>query len=124
MNKQTAKRWCHKYIRLKAADENGWVRCVTCHAPKQWNDCDTGHFIHGLDFVEKNLHPQCVHCNHYNSGKMGEYYKFMLDTYGQQEIDLLKVLKKQTNKKLSHQVTMIGNYYKDKCKILREEKGL
>jgi len=43
---KTADRWFSKYIRLKAADANGYVQCVTCGKAIPWNKgCHAGHFV-------------------------------------------------------------------------------
>ena len=57
-----------KYVRLKAADDDGWVSCVTCGDRRQWNDqMDGGHFIErsylATKLMEENIHPQCKTCN-------------------------------------------------------------
>lgn len=53
-----------------------------------------GHFIpkaqgNAIYFIEENVHPQCYRCNINLGGNGPEYYKFMLDTYGQEKIDEL-----------------------------------
>ena len=72
-----------KYIRLKYADKQGKCRCYTCDEIKDWKELQAGHFKHDrLDFDERNLKPQCVRCNHFNSGKLDVYAENLIKDYG------------------------------------------
>lgn len=83
-----------EYIRRKDADENGYATCVTCGATKHWKEQQAGHFVsrtHGATFVDPhNVHVQCYRCNMTLKGNMIAYHDFMLQTYGQGEIDRLQ----------------------------------
>jgi hypothetical protein len=90
------------YIRMRGAS-GGQNRCVTCG--RSYNVTgrgvtQAGHFIPGrknsILFEETNCHPQCYGCNVMKKGNMVKYYKFMLDTYGQAEIDRLDKLSNET----------------------------
>lgn len=94
-------------VRLKAADNNGCVKCVTCEEINPWNDgMDGGHFIPrkwlATRLLEENIHPQCKPCNAgFRSGDKGNliaYTRYMEDTYGRDFVDHLKSLKHQTKK--------------------------
>ena len=91
-----------RYIRMKYADENGMVVCVTCGAVKHYRDQQAGHFLDGrrnsVLFDERNVHPQCVKCNMFNGGAKVAYYDYMRGRYGQEVIDELKLLDKQERK--------------------------
>lgn len=98
-----AKAWklFSEYIRRKYADENGMVKCCTCDHFAHWKQMQAGHFIPGrcnsILFEENGVHPQCRKCN-YNEGNGPEYYVFMLNKYGQEEIDRLRNLRHQAVK--------------------------
>ena len=98
-----AKAWAafSKYIRLKYSDHNGYVKCCTCDTVKHYKEMQAGHFIAGrcnsILFYEKGVHPQCRRCN-YNEGNGPEYFVFMEETYGRDEIDYQRQLKHQTRK--------------------------
>lgn len=82
------------YIRLKYADHNGMVKCVTCPAVKHYKDMHAGHFIpkkrgNAIYLLEENVHPQCPQCNTFNGGMLIEYTKFIQDTYGPEKVDEL-----------------------------------
>lgn len=91
--------WLSKYVRKKAADENGYAKCVTCGAVKHWKELDAGHFIpkkRGLAiyFVEEAIHPQCTYCNRFNGGMLIEYTRYMQGMYGTEFVDELLALAK------------------------------
>lgn len=92
-----------RIVRIKAADENGYVSCVTCGVTRQWNDgMQGGHFIsrrytaHKL--TEENIHPQCQKCNGPLRGNQILYTTYMIDTYGREFVDDLERTKGQTKK--------------------------
>ncbi len=92
--KNSAWSWFSRYIRAKAADENGVAECVTCGNRQHWKDLHAGHFIpkkRGLAiyFMEENVHPQCPQCNTFNNGMLIEYSKYITDVYGPDMIDVL-----------------------------------
>ena len=91
------------YVRKKAADENGYVTCVTCGTTKMWNDgMQGGHFISrsclATKLMEENIHPQCSYCNGHLRGNMIKYTLFMEDMYGRDFVEHLHSLKSTTTK--------------------------
>ncbi len=110
MKLKTAWNWFSKYIRKRDClafreqcnEHTGeYVKCVTCNAIKPWKEMDAGHYFHAgtsvpqSQFDERNVHAQCAQCNTYLSGNMKAYADFMMESYGQDVIDELKVLSKQ-----------------------------
>lgn len=90
-----------KYVRLKAADENGYVSCVTCGITKMWNDgMQGGHFIPrkhiATKLMEENIHPQCSYCNGHLRGNMIKYTLYMEDMYGREFVEHLESLRQTT----------------------------
>lgn len=77
-------------VRLKASDDNGYCKCVTCDTVSKWNDgMQGGHFIsRGKTkwcLVEENVHPQCAACNGFGMkyhNKEAVYTLYMQDMYG------------------------------------------
>lgn len=93
------------YIRLKYADVNGFENCVTCGAFKHYKEMQAGHFIQGrhnsILFDERNVHPQCYHCNIGLGGNQLRYYRFMQNKYGEyvvKELENLDLEKRQFTK--------------------------
>lgn len=90
-----------KYVRLKAADENGYVSCVTCGVTKQWDDgMQGGHFIPraclATRLMEENIHPQCSYCNGHLRSNPIKYTLYMEDMYGRDFVEHLESLRRTT----------------------------
>ncbi len=93
-----------QYVRLRDADLNGNVKCCTCDAVYFWTDpkgrLQGGHFFPqrgnaALIFDESNVHGQCSRCNGAQEGEQYLYSLFIIEKYGQQELDRLVKLKGQ-----------------------------
>ena len=82
------------FIRQTDMNGHGLTACVTCGVVGHWTSFHSGHFIHGhskqtfLD--DRNVHVQCVKCNHYLSGNLIEYSEFMRKKYGPDIIEVLQ----------------------------------
>ncbi len=93
-----------KVVRMRSADDDGMCQCVTCGKRYRWNDrnINAGHFVSRKSkstvFMFINCHPQCVHCNDHLGGNPAEYERFMIDKYGQEKVDELKVLGREVLK--------------------------
>ena len=81
-----------KYIRNKYAS-NGAVSCITCGKTDSVARMDAGHYIDrrwtGTRWNEKNVHPQCQHCNRFLDGNIEKYREKLLSLYGEQVIEEL-----------------------------------
>ena len=66
-----------RWIRLRAANRFGGVKCVTCNAVVPWKEIHCGHFINrgytATRFDPMNCHPQCVACNIFKDGNLKIY---------------------------------------------------
>lgn len=90
-----------KLVKLRAADGNGIIKCVTCGFTGKWNATkglngaifDAGHFYsrrHAATlYVPMNCHPQCVGCNRYKDGNLTEYCNYMEATYKPEQLEWL-----------------------------------
>ena len=75
--------------------------CVTCGSVNAWNSgikgMHTGHFVpsrrNSVLLEEKNVAPQCAHCNYYGQGAPAAFHLWMHEVRGQATIDYLRVLK-------------------------------
>lgn len=93
-------------VRIKAADDNGYVRCVTCGCVKHYKDgMQGGHFIargnSATKLMEENVHPQCDGCNGFGMkfhNKEAVYTLFMIETYGRDFVDELLATKGKPHK--------------------------
>uniref|UniRef100_A0A6M3IFF5 Putative lambda recombination protein n=1 Tax=viral metagenome TaxID=1070528 RepID=A0A6M3IFF5_9ZZZZ len=85
-----------KYIRMKHANENGYVKCITCGVIKHWREMQASHYIDGRHnavlFEEDLVHPSCYACNCILHGNKSEYAAFMYKTYGEERVDELRRL--------------------------------
>ena len=104
-----------KLVKLKAADENGYVSCVTCGYTDHWKSMQGGHFIErkwlATKLMEENIHPQCPSCNGGLGGKpkgnLIAYTLYMEDTYGREFVEELERLKHQSKKYYKNEVNEI-----------------
>ena len=83
-----------KLVRLKAADEFGYCKCVTCDKRDHYKRMQGGHFIPrgnaATKLMEENINPQCPGCNGFGMqyGNAEKHYTFyMQEMYGQEFID-------------------------------------
>lgn len=130
--------WMAKYIKLKEAIEDNLdptftlVRCKTCGAilTRGTQNCQAGHFISrgsggqsGVYFEEINVHVQCSQDNAFNQGSPKEYEKYMLQRYGQEVIDRLR-LKHKIGSYSDEAIIALGVYYKQQYELLCQKHGI
>lgn len=106
-----------RHIRLKYADDNGQVRCVTCGSIWHWKEIHAGHYIpksRGLSvyFEERNVHPQCVACNTYHHGALDKYALFLQEKYGPGILEELDQLSRQIKKISKFEYEEMIEHYK------------
>jgi hypothetical protein len=63
--------------------------CYTCGDTKPWREQQAGHFIHGSKYPvsyydERNVHCQCIRCNHFLSGNLTVYAANLVRDFGPQ----------------------------------------
>ena len=95
-----------KLVRLKAADDDGMVSCVTCGVSRKWNDeMQGGHFFErgrtATKLLIENCHPQCAGCNCFKmktTGGVLDYRRYMVDMYGEDGVDELEALSRTIKK--------------------------
>jgi hypothetical protein len=120
-----------KLVRMKAADENGYAKCVTCDKPEptHWKDLQGGHFMErnrkATKLLEENLHPQCMGCNAFKmktaSGVLA-YREYMVSMYGEEFVSELIQQSRQVKKYTRHEVE--GLIFDFKRRIAEQEKRL
>jgi len=128
MKTTLADKWFSIYIRLRDADDDGYIRCCTCGRVKKWREADCGHFIKrqfvGVRFSEFNCHAQCKGCNNFLQGNDVNYSQFIIEKYGRDRFDLLMSAKRKSGKISQFEVDIIAKEYKEKATKLAKEKGL
>ena len=104
--KSKALKALQKLVRLKAADDLGYVSCVSCGKTEQWHQMDGGHFIPKgsssyWSLEIENVHPQCKGCNGFGM-KYGsaaqQYTVYMVDMYGRDFVDDMFATKSNVKK--------------------------
>lgn len=96
MNRKLCLETIQLLARLSAADDNGYVQCVSCGVVKHYKDgMQGGHYIPkgsssfwALEI--SNVHPQCIGCNIFGmkSGAAAqEYTMWMQDMYGKNFVE-------------------------------------
>jgi len=111
-----------KYIRLRNADENGNVTCVTCDKKFYWKEVHAGHFMgrrhKNTKFNEKNNQVQCISCNSYNGGEQFKYGLFLDREYGEGTAEELMFLSRISCKLSDVDYKEMNKEYKVKVKQL------
>jgi len=77
-----------RYVRMSAADSDGYAACVTCGDTRRWQEQQAGHFVpqargNAVRFDLRNIACQCRRCNLFLGGNPSAYAVYMLDTYGE-----------------------------------------
>ena len=120
-----------KLVRLKAADDNGYVKCCTCGVVRLWNDRMHGaHFIGRKKLATKimieNCHPACASCNkfhHPTTSGVLDYRKYMIDIYDEDAVDELWALSRTIKKWTREEVADIKNDFLKQIKFHSERIG-
>ena len=116
------------YIRLRDADNNGIVTCITTGKRMHWKDADAGHFIGrrhlATKFHEQNVHAQSRGSNRFNSGDQFKYSLAINKKYGSGTAEKLLVMSRQTCKRAKFEIDALTEHYKKEIERLKNEKGL
>jgi len=114
------------YIRLRDADEDGYILCCECGQYFWWKESTNGHFVkrrhRTLRWDERNCHAQCAPCNGRDENIM--YADFMVAKYGPEIWQILTAQKNNQGKITPQDRKELADDYKHKIKQLRKEKGL
>jgi len=66
-----------RFIRLRAANLDGFVECYTCGRPYHWKKIQCGHFMSRARYAtrwhEDNCRPQCYGCNVMQQGRQYDF---------------------------------------------------
>ena len=108
-------------VRLKAADDNGYVTCVVCGVTRHYKDgMQGGHFISRAKVATKlmveNIHPECRGCNMPGGGHEAGWATYMLETYGADFIDEMHRISRETKKYTRDEVEEIRKDFLEQIK--------
>ena len=114
-----------EYIRMRYADANGIVRCVTCGKPDHWKFMDCGHFIprgnHSVRWDEINCAPQCKICNQLEGGRTEKFQDYLIEQYGAEAVEMLIGRGHSPLKLFDWEIQAMIEYYTNKVKKLSNE---
>jgi len=114
-----------KLVRMKAANDDGYVTCVTCGVVKHWKEMQGAHFISrrwtATKILEENIHPCCPCCNGPLRGNLQNYTLYMIDTYGREFVDELLLLKHDSRKYYRNEVEEIKKELRGQIAELEKE---
>ena len=115
-------------IRLRAANDNGYVRCISCGSIQRWTEAHNGHYIPRqhmatrFDFLNCNV--QCRHCNVDLSGNLEKYKEALILKHGSEIVEDLVLKKTWTCKYLDGELKEMIAAWKEEIKHLKKTKGL
>lgn len=111
-----------EYIRRRDADENGYIRCISCGKIVYWKDADAGHFVNrrhmSLRYDEKNVNAQCRSCNRFDEGNPIGYAEGLKRKYGSQVIRYFEIKKHNIAQYTKVAYEQLIKYYQNKIKEL------
>ena len=113
------------YVRLRDADDDGYIICCNCGRRYGWREATCGHFVkrrhHTLRWDELNCHAECGPCNQADTN-LG-YADFMVKKYGPEIWGILNTQKNNRGKITPAERKIMADNYKHKIKQLKKEKG-
>ena len=125
---KTADKWFSLYIRLRDADENGMVKCVTCGKIAHYKEMDCGHFVtrnHKVTrFREENCNVQCTSCNQFKKGEQYLHGKYIDLKYGLDTAEYLVHIGKGTSARTRTDFEYLIGRYKQKARDRAEELNI
>ncbi len=119
-----------KYVRLRDAlattGDPAWCKCITCGKikPAFGVGCiQAGHFVpsrcNAILFDEECTNGQCYGCNCGQGGMWVEYEQAMIEKYGTEKTEELKLHKHKVVKYTESDLEEIRDNYKQKLKDLK-----
>ena len=117
-----------EFIRLTAADDNGYVRCPTCGKVYPWRKTDCSHYIRrnvlSVRWDERNAIAQCQSENRFQGGNIHKLRPVLVERYGAEAIQEVDELEKKPWAEDVFSLQIKLDDYKEKVKRLKKEKGL
>lgn len=121
-------RWFSKFIRLRDAMPNGYVKCISCGRIVPLKEVDNGHYCSrtnlSLRFSELNCNAQCIHCNRFMEGNRIGYRSGLISKIGEKKVLLLEARMHESHKITDAEYIAMIAHYKKEVKRLEKEKGL
>jgi len=126
--KKELDKWFSLYIRLRDADELGYVMCFTSGRYYHYKNIHAGHFMSrkclSTRWCETNVQPQSAADNIFAQGRQYQFGKELDFKYGKGTAENLQIKSKQTMKFTRADYEDKISYYKSFVKKLKKEKGI
>jgi hypothetical protein len=110
-----------KWVRFSNA-KKGYCVCVSCGKIDAPERMDAGHFVdrahHCLRWDERNVQPQCRHCNRFKEGQKDSYALFLVRKYGANILEELNNQKHNICQFRTLELEEMIKDYKEKLKQL------
>lgn len=117
-----------QYIRLRNADDRGYVNCFTCGTVKHWKEGDAGHFMvrqkMPTRYNEQNVQFQCKRCNGFQGGEQYIFGRKLDALYGPGTANALVALSNQMEKWIRADYEEKIAHYKRQVEIIKRDRGL
>ena len=107
-----------KVVRMKAKGQ-----CYTCPDKRDWKLQNAGHFKHKdcLDFDPIAIQCQCVRCNKWLSGNLGEFAIRLVKEYGMMTVDEIRFRANQIKKFTREELEDFIDKYNAQLEVLKNE---
>ena len=113
-----------KLRRLKEANDDGYVRCISCGKVIHWKEAQGGHYIprsyRATELEEDNVNPQCEYCNLKLNGNTAMYRINLIKKIG---IERVERLENMALAERGNQDAMEGLSMEDQFKVMRKKNG-
>ena len=116
------------FVRLRDADENGIITCITSGQRVHWREADAGHFISrnhkATKFDERNVWAQSRKDNRFNSGRQYEMGLAIDAKLGKGTSEKILIASRQVCKRGRFEIDELTKYYKKEAQNLAKLKGI
>ena len=113
-----------EFIRLRDADDRGFIRCISCDKIVHWKQSDCGHYIsrkhNSLRYDEINCNAQCVECNRMKDGNDKNYRIGLIKKYGIECVESIEIKKHSTCKMGKSEINTLVIQYKNKLSEIKK----
>jgi carbohydrate-selective porin OprB len=126
--KKELDKWFSLYIRLRDADDLGFVKCYTSGRYYHYKNIHAGHFMsrksHSTRWDEVNVQPQSIADNLFAQGRQYQFGVNLDAQYGEGTAESLQQKAREIKKFSRVDYEKKITYYKDLVNKLKKEKGI
>ena len=126
--KKELDKWFSLFIRLRSADDLGFVKCYTSGRYYHYKSIHAGHFMSrkclSTRWCEINVKPQSIADNLFAQGRQYQFGINLDAQYGEGTAESLQIKSRQIQKFSRVDYEEKISYYKEAVKNLKKEKGI